>query len=349
MSKEKETNINPTENTHDCNDVKVSIYDLIEEGIMDSNLPAEEKTSKLSRLMVLKNKPVNALLVGPTGSGKSSTICAAFGRNVAKVGVGVDPTTEYIECYHLDNLILWDSPGLGEGLDDRRYKLELINKMNSLDQDGQPLIDLVILVADAASKDLGTSYELINTILKPCLGEEAEQRIIVALNRSDIAMSGRHWDVERNEPDEVLLAFLENKVESVSQRILETTGLHLMPIYYSAGYVEGDDEVRHPYNLTKLIYMILSRLPSGKRLAIYDQLDTSNSEHWCYNDDNLDYQEQTRQSFLEALSEFVSEGAARGAEIGENLLGVPGKLLGTVLGTFFSGAVFSIKALFGKI
>ena len=39
---------------------------------------------------------VNLLLVGATGSGKSSTINAMFNMQVAKVGVGVDPETACI-------------------------------------------------------------------------------------------------------------------------------------------------------------------------------------------------------------------------------------------------------------
>lgn len=53
------------------------------------------------------------MITGATGSGKSSTINALFNTEVAKVGVGVDPETMDITKYDLDNLVLWDSPGLG--------------------------------------------------------------------------------------------------------------------------------------------------------------------------------------------------------------------------------------------
>jgi hypothetical protein len=44
--------------------------------------------------------------------------------------------------------------------------------------------------------------------LIPCLDKDAEKRILVGLSQSDIAMKGKHWDAEKNEPDEVLKDFL---------------------------------------------------------------------------------------------------------------------------------------------
>ncbi len=54
------------------------------------------------------------MITGATGSGKSSTINALFDLEVAKVGTGVDPETMDIQKFDLDNLVLWDSPGLGK-------------------------------------------------------------------------------------------------------------------------------------------------------------------------------------------------------------------------------------------
>ena len=70
-----------------------SIYDLLEEDIMSSDIDDGEKTKRLSRLLKIRGKKVNIMLTGATGSGKSSTINALFHMEVAKVGVGVDPET----------------------------------------------------------------------------------------------------------------------------------------------------------------------------------------------------------------------------------------------------------------
>ena len=53
-------------------------------------------------------------------------------------------------------------------------------------------------------------------------------------------MKGKHWNAERNEPDDVLLSFLRDKASSVEKRIYSMTGVHARPIYYCAGYKEED-------------------------------------------------------------------------------------------------------------
>ena len=101
---------------------KKSIYDLLEEEIMSAEISDAEKTKKLSRLLKIRGKKVNIMLTGATGSGKSSTINALFNMEVAKVGVGVDPETDCIAKYELDNLTIWDTPGLGDGVENEIFR-----------------------------------------------------------------------------------------------------------------------------------------------------------------------------------------------------------------------------------
>ena len=154
-----------------------SIYELLEEDIMSSDISDAEKTKRLSRLIRIRSKTVNIMLVGATGSGKSSTINAMFNMEMAKVGVGVDPETTTISKFELDNLVIWDTPGLGDGIErDKKITKDIITKLNENNEDGLPLIDMVIVIIDASSKDLGTSYDLINNVLIPCIGNEAAKK-----------------------------------------------------------------------------------------------------------------------------------------------------------------------------
>ena len=81
--------------------------------------------------------------------------------------------------------------------------------------------------------------------------------------------TGRHWNYEKNEPDQVLVKFLEEKLVSIKNRIYEDSGLEVEPVYYCAGYVEPEGCTVYPYNLTKLLYYILQAVPAKKRLSIY--------------------------------------------------------------------------------
>lgn len=144
---------------------------------MQLNISYGEKAKRLSRLIKVRNKKTNIMLVGSTGAGKSSIVNTLFNMDVAKVGVGVDSETMAITKFELDNLVLWNTSGLGDGVEnDERITRDIIEKLNELDEDGVPLIDLVVVILDASSKDLDTSYDLINNVLIPCLGEEVKSR-----------------------------------------------------------------------------------------------------------------------------------------------------------------------------
>lgn len=105
------------ENNYDwenASEQKQGLLKLLEGQIYHSSMSDEEKEKCLHLLLESRNQPVGILLLGPTGSGKSSTINALFGKNVAKVGTGFDPETQSIEEYHLGNLTIWDCPGPGD-------------------------------------------------------------------------------------------------------------------------------------------------------------------------------------------------------------------------------------------
>lgn len=325
---------------------KKSIYVMLEEEIMSLDISDKEKAKRLSRLIKVRNQKVNIMLTGSTGAGKSSTINALFNMDVAKVGVGVDPETTLIEKFELDNLIIWDTPGLGDGVEsDERIKRSILEKLSELDENGNPLIDLVVVILDSSSKDLGTSYDLINRVLIPALGDDAKNRIILALNQSDVAMKGTHWDSENNVPDEVLKEFLKKKAESVQNRVEEGTGLSIRPIYYCAGYKEDGGEQHRPYNLTKLLYYIIKAVPREKRLALADNINQE-EDNWLHDDEENNYKARIRKSFGETVWDCISDGIETGADLGASLLGIPGQIAGAVVGAAAGVVNGLITALF---
>ena len=277
---------------------------ILEEEIIDSkDISEEEKRKFLKKLFSLKDRKTNIMITGATGCGKSSTINALFKIEKAKVGVGVDPETMDITKYELDNLILWDSPGLGDGeKEDKEHYKKIIKKLNELDKDKRPLIDLVLVILDGSSKDLGTSYELIK-VIEPTLGnDEKEKRILIAINQADMAMKGRYWNNEKNCPEEELKRFLDEKVTSIKNRIKDSTGLDVEPIYYSAGYTEADVK-QNPYNLSKLLYYIMKSIPKDNMLSII--ANTNKDENrWKYNE--WEYYEENNE-FFKFFNEFFEE------------------------------------------
>lgn len=325
-----------------------NIYDQMQRDIYNADIDEVEKNKLLKNLFQLKENKINLMITGATGCGKSSTINALFAAEVAKVGIGVDPETMDITKYELGNLILWDSPGLGDGKEaDNRHAKNIIKKLAEVDNTGKALIDLVLVILDGGSRDLGTSYELINNVIIPNLGEEKDKRIIVAINQADVAMKGRYWDFDKNEPEDKLVEFLEKKVLSVKERIKEGTGVDITPIYYSAGFKEEDDVQTKPYNLSKLLWMIIKATPKQKRLAYVDNIN-KNEEMWKKNDDLEDYTKEIQQSFAETVSECALAGAEIGGNIGAVFGGV-GETIGRTVGGIVGGVVGVGKAIWTSI
>lgn len=323
------------------------IFDAMQEDIENANIPDSEKAKLMKNLLHLKEQKINLMITGATGCGKSSTINALFDMEVAKVGVGVDPETMEITKYELDNLILWDSPGLGDGKEaDNRHAKNIIKKLNELYENNNLLIDLVLVILDGSTRDLGTSYELINNVIIPNLGENKKDRILVAINQADAAMKGRHWDYNTNKPDGELEKFLEEKIVSVKNRIKEGTGIDIEPIYYSAGYKENNEKQCQPYNLSKLLSYIVKFTPKEKRLSFIENINR-NEEMWKDNDDLKDYQMEIKKSFGETVSECATKGADIGGEIGA-VFGRAGEIIGRSIGKAFGAAAGFIKVIFRR-
>ena len=323
----------------------------VENLVNSTNVTSAVRDLVLRKWNELRNQKLNILITGATGCGKSSTINALFNMGaansveVATVGTGPDPETMEIAKYEIGNMTLWDSPGLGDGKTaDERHARNIVKKLNERDHKGNLLIDLVLVILDGSTRDLGTSYELINNVIIPNLGENKEQRILVAINQADAAMNGRHWDYERNCPDAKLVEFLDEKCESVRRRIYDGTSVDIAPIYYSAGYKEEGKAQERPYNLAKLLYFILRHLPEEKRLVAVKNTNTD-TRMWEHNDRD-DYREKSSKLTANGVMSWMGIGTALGATFGSLFPGI-GTAVGGAVGGLLGAGIGLLTSLFG--
>lgn len=204
--------------------------------------------------------PLDVLVCGSTGVGKSSTLNALFCSEVAECADGMLSCTQDVTSYMLnDDIRIWDTPGLGDGVEqDKRHiqKIsEILQKTCTLDDKICYLIDVALVILDASGRDLHTPLTLIKQVLMPQL--EAS-RIIVALNKADFACSGRLWDYTTGRPDSILEEKLGEKVRIDWERLTKDTGLILsMPVFFSA---------QHHFNINVLMDALIEHIPSGPRL-----------------------------------------------------------------------------------
>ena len=198
----------------------------------------------------------DVLVTGVTGAGKSTTLNTIFQKEIAKVGRGVDPETMDLDSYRLNDYFrLWDTPGLGDGKqNDKDHCRSLINLLYKDYGEKHGFIDLVLVILDGSSRDMGTTYRLLNEVVVPNFQKE---RIFIAINQADVAMKGRHWNYREGKPEQVLIDFLENKSTSVQERVFEATGIKIKrPIYYSA---------ECNYNVNKLLDLLINNMPKERR------------------------------------------------------------------------------------
>lgn len=214
--------------------------------------------------------PLDILIIGSTGVGKSSTINAIYGDNKTKIGSGAKPQTQEIqECKISRNITLYDSPGLGEGSEKDRQHMQKIHKLlTKKDRNGNAKVDLALVIIDATVKGLGQEYETIKYLLKT-IGDTS--RILIGLNKCDSVVSERYFDRQNNKLSPQQEDFLKEKVEDLRFRIKEDTDLELGSddiVYYSAGfYDEYEKKQDKPYNIELLAAMIMSKIPKQKRLV----------------------------------------------------------------------------------
>ncbi|EKO3893583.1 50S ribosome-binding GTPase [Vibrio metschnikovii] len=206
--------------------------------------------------------PLDVLLVGATGCGKSSTINALAGKNLAKIGRGVDPETQHLSDYSLSQYLrLHDSAGLGDGraADLNHAKVISEQLQKTCTAAGEPnrnyaLIDMVMVILEGGLRDLGTSFQLLESVILPQIQPE---RVVVVINQADMVMKGRHWHRSLAKPEPTLAAQLAEKSLSVQRRIQQSTGLKITePVCYSAEY---------GYNLERVMSHIIAHLPTERR------------------------------------------------------------------------------------
>lgn len=211
------------------------------------------------KMKIMQIRPLDVMVTGVTGAGKSTTLNSLFEKCVAKVGNGVEPETMNLTSYMLNDVArFWDTPGLGDGVERDRIHakkiVDLLYKTYNVDGKYYGWIDMVLIIVEGINRDMGSTYRLLNEIIVPNFQRD---RILVAINQSDVAMKGRHWDSYYNRPDDILENFLNEQALSIQRRVREATGVNIIkPVYYSGEY---------NYNVNKLMDLIIDNIPTQRR------------------------------------------------------------------------------------
>lgn len=207
-------------------------------------------------------RPLDVMVAGVTGAGKSTTLNSFFQRTVADVGDGVDPETVQIDAYTLNDVFrIWDTPGLGDGvMIDQQHKknmIDLLYKTYQFQDKPYGFIDMCLVIIEGANRDMGTTYTLLNEVIVPNIQKE---RIFIVINQADMAMKGRHWNNKMFKPDDQLTDYLEKQAYSIKKRVKEVTGIDILkPVYYSAEY---------NWNTRAVFDLLIDHMPTCRRTIV---------------------------------------------------------------------------------
>ncbi|PNW34686.1 UNVERIFIED_CONTAM: GTPase [Euhalothece sp. KZN 001] len=132
----------------------------------------------------VEQKPVNLLLIGRTGAGKSSVINTLFQSQQAQVDVL--PSTDKIESYHWesitgDSLTLWDTPG---------YEQVSGGELRELVLDYATTADLLLLVTPALDPALAMDHQFLSEIKS----EISDLPTVVVVTQVDKLRPIKEWN-----------------------------------------------------------------------------------------------------------------------------------------------------------
>ncbi len=125
------------------------------------NLSQYRKNDIDKKIDIIGTRPVDVMITGATGAGKSTTLNALVQRTAAKIGERTDPQTKDITSYELNEFVrLWDTPGLGDGISEDKAHIQKITALlrksyRTSNGNKYGFIDMVLVIADGSCTRYG--------------------------------------------------------------------------------------------------------------------------------------------------------------------------------------------------
>lgn len=195
--------------------------------LKNKNLDEEKKRILFLTIQEEKTYPLNIFIVGPTGSGKSSTINAIFGDVIAKTCSTAKPETKEVVEFQRFGLNLIDSPGFGDGTDDASH-IEKIKLFIQKKEKKNEKIDFTLFI-QGNSRDYNTLNKTIDKMI-PLLGEDYRRIYLKEMQ-------------QHKQEKEIFDAFSDAKPENFFEKLFFSYTNHIFVHFFNFFETECGEDI----------------------------------------------------------------------------------------------------------
>ncbi|RXJ74405.1 hypothetical protein CS022_02000 [Veronia nyctiphanis] len=278
-----------------------------------------KKTDFVHRLQQVESSALNILFVSQSAETKNAAINAMFPTIV------LEENNKNIIPYQLNNLTLWDCPAWMTGSNSQTsLMMEIGALLDERDEYGQPLIDLVVTLADGSENKPYAAFQMLCDHIISERDPATRHQVVVAIN---------YGDVQHADENNVFRLHAEKHKTDWPQQVhsaLQTAMKQRFGILAEAIEFEADTYLDRPTNLLALYRAMFEALPAEKAINLLNQDIEYRTNYWAYNTCLSDHMA----SFENTLFDYVWNKSLNGCRLDGRLgafVGSNGEELGSIL------------------
>ncbi|MFD2177921.1 hypothetical protein [Veronia pacifica] len=270
---------------------------------------------------VTANK-LNILCLSQSAGTKKATLSALF------PGMPIEAENRNIVPCTMNHLTVWDCPTWQS---DEQISTSLLAELGALmderDENDEPLIDLVLLLADGSKNQSYAGFQMLCDHLISLRDKDAADQMVIGINYADHQQSIN---------DNPLMAAVGSRDASLWPQpvhtIIQKSVALRHGIQSEAVEFEAGESFTTPTNLLDLLRAMFVALPTEKGLVMLNQSVAFPANYWSYNTRLSDHLVAIENAFFDYIWDKSFDGCRLDGKLGA-FVGDNGEELGEILQT----------------